>query len=254
MATSPNADARLPLYYNSLVPLSSQVHGKFGLTPREGHAFASAVHAIPLTVDEFALAHRHYPIVFGVGEDPAPLALVGLADGQNLFLNEKGEWQANTYIPAYVRRYPFMLAKLTPDAQQLSLVFDDTSGQIAEGSGDPLFDGDQPSELTKNILSFCEQFEMSIARTRQFMDELKKLNLLMDAEVTVQNPAMDKPAVFRGFRMVNEEKLRELRGDQSRKLVQSGMMGLVYAHMLSLSLIGELFGRASLEQAEAAAA
>ena len=245
--TNPTAanqgDQRLPLFYNSLTPLSSQLHPDHGLKPRTDFAFTRGTHAIPLTVDEFASAQRHYPIVFGLGANPAPLALVGLNEGQNLFVDADGNWRQDVYIPAYVRRYPFMLAKLSPEAQELSLCFDDSTDQVAANEGDRLFDNGQPSEVTKNVLNFTEQFEQAIARTRAFMDELNKLDLVIDGEVTIQQPGMPQPAIYRGFRMVSEEKLQNLRGDQARKMVQNGMLGLLYAHLFSLSNIRELFAR-----------
>lgn len=240
MASTP-ANAQLPLFYNSLVPLSSQFHPNHGLKLREGFPFAKATHAIPVTVDEFAVVQRHYPIVFGLGDNPAPLALVGLTEGQNLYVSEDGTWQAGAYVPAFVRRYPFMLAKLNEASEDLSLCFDDSDGQVAADAEDKLFDGAEPSETTKSILAFCEQFEQAVARTRGFMDELAKLDLLIDGEVTIQQPGMPEPAVYRGFRMVAEEKLQAIRGDQARKMVQNGMMGLIYAHLFGLAQIGGLF-------------
>lgn len=242
MASQPPAN-QLPLFYNSLAPLSSQLHPNHGLKPLGHLGFTRTTHAIPVTVDEFPLVQRHYPIVFGVGENPAPLALVGLQEGENLFLGADNQWEAGLYVPAFVRRYPFMLARLTPEAQELSLCFDDAAGIVVEGEGDKLFDGTEPTDTTKNILQFCEQFEQAVMRTRSFMDELTKLDLLMDGEVSIQREGLAQPAIYRGFRMVDEQKLQNLRGDQARKMVQSGLLGLIYAHLFSLSLISPLFER-----------
>ena len=247
MATTPaaanasNAAQQLPLFYNSLVPLSSQFHPNHGLKRRDDVEFTNATHAIPVTVDEFAVVQRHYPIVFGLGDNPAPLALLGLNEGQNLFVDAAGKWQEGAYVPAFVRRYPFMLAKLQPDSEELSLCFDDSSGIVVADGPEKLFEGTEPSEVTKGILGFCEQFEQAVFRTRGFMEELAKLDLLIDGEVTIQQGDMKEPAVYRGFRMVAEEKLQNIRGDQARKMVQNGMLGLIYAHLFSLSQIAGLF-------------
>lgn len=243
MASTPvnTGEQTLPLFYKSVVPLSSQFHPNHGLKARENLAFTRNTHAIPITVDEFAVAQRHYPIVFGLGENPAPLALVGLQEGHNLYLGADDQWENGQYVPAFVRRYPFMLARLSPTSEELSLCFDDTSGQLVADDGERLFDGTVPSETTKGILAFCEQFEQAVFRTRSFMEELAKLDLLMDGEVTIQRQGLAEPAVYRGFRMIAEDRLQALRGDQARKLVQSGMLGLGYAHLFSLSLISGLF-------------
>jgi hypothetical protein len=143
-----------------------------------------------------------------------------------------------------MRRYPFLLARLRPDSDELSLCFDPTSGAVGEfPEGEALFDGEQPSEATKAVLQFCEQFETAGQRTAAFIQELKNSDLLMDGEVAIQPEGAPQPFVYRGFRMVDEEKLRELRGDELRKMNQSGMLALIYAHLFSLSQIREVFAR-----------
>ena len=241
MASAP----QLPLFYKGLEPLSSEAHKDFRLRPQELAPFLVDQHAIPLTVDEFPLAQRHMPIVFSVGEGAIPLALMGLNEGVNVFVDDTGKLTETTfYVPAYVRRYPFMLAKLRPEADELSLCFDPTSeGLGAFDDGEPLFADGQPSELTKNILQFNESFEQAGQRTQQFMAELKELDLLMEGEVSIQPDGAGQPFIYRGFQMVNEEKLRELRGDQLRKINQSGMLPLLYGHLFSLSLMRDVFAR-----------
>lgn len=240
-SAAPNA---LPVLYNELEPLSSSAHAAHRLNPKESLQSVASLHAIPLTADEFVLAQRDYPIVFTTGPNPVPLALMGLNEGINVFVDETGSFKERTYIPAYLRRYPFMLARLRPDTDELSLCFDPSSGIIsAEGNGDTLFTDGQPSETTKAILGFCEQFEEAGARTGALIAELEKNELLIDGEVAIQPEGADQPFVYRGFRMVAEDKLKELRGDVARKMIQSGAMGLIYAHLFSLSLIRDLFAR-----------
>lgn len=243
MASAPPAN-QLPLFYNELAPLSSNVHGDWNAKRVESAPFLAAVHAVPLTAEEFGLASRHYPIVFAAGENPVPLAMMGLNEGVNIFVGDDGKLINDVYVPAYVRRYPFMLAKLRPESEELSLCFDPTSetvGQFEEG--ERLFEGAEPSQTTKEILGFCEQFEQAGQRTAAFVKELMDLKLLIDGEVAIQPEGAEQPFVYRGFQMISEEKLRELRGDQARKLIQSGALALIYAHLFSLSLIREIFAR-----------
>ena len=235
----------LPLFYKELQPLNLGQHKNFRIRRMENAAHVAATHAIPATVDEFTLLQRHYPIVFSIGDNPVPLALMGLSEGANVFLNEEGTLHdPKVYLPAYMRRYPFLLARLRPDADELSLCFDPTSGVIGEfEEGEPLFDGDQPSAATKNILSFCEQFETAGHRTTAFMEELKKGGLLMDGEVSIQPEGAPQPFIYRGFQMVDEEKVRELRGDELRKMNQNGMLALIFAHLFSLAQTRDIFSR-----------
>lgn len=239
MASQP----QLPLFYRNITILSSEQHAKWGIAERKDLAFARATHAVPITVDEFVICQRYYPIVFSVAEGSVPLALVGLQEGKNLFVNEEGTWQPDTYIPGYIRRHPFIFVRgETPD--QLALAFDSSWDLLGEDADNKLFNDDlTQTDTLKNLMEFCGQFEQGIARTRSFVDELEKLELLMDGQAQIRNPDMEKPATFAGFRMIDEKKLQNLRGDKARRMVQNGMMGLVYAHLFSLSQVRDLFGK-----------
>ena len=243
MATQPQASS-LPIFYGDLAPLSSNLHGTYHTRPADRAPFMVNAQAVPITVDEFVSVQRFCPIVFSTGDQSVPLALMGLNDGANVFVDDEGKLNGEFYVPAYVRRYPFMLARLQPEAQELSLCFDPTSNLVGEfEEGSALFEDGQPTEATTNILKFCEEFELSAQRTLAFVGELEQAELLMDGEVSIQPEGADQPFVYRGFRMVNEEKLRELRGDELRKMNQNGMLPLIMAHLFSLQLIREIFAK-----------
>ena len=240
---------QLPLFYKDLLPLSSNIHGKFKSRMTTAAPFLAEAHAIPITIDEFAIAQRYYPIVFSVGENPVPLALMGLNEGVNVFVDKDGKLISEAYVPAYVRRYPFILARLRPESDELSLCFDPQSGIVGEfDEGSPLFDDGKPSDATGNILRFCEEFEMSVQRTAGFVKELQELDLLIDGEVTIQPTGSEQPFIYRGFQMVSEEKFRDLRGDALRKMNQNNMLPLVMAHLFSLPMIREVFAKQMLQQ------
>jgi hypothetical protein len=243
MASAPQP--QLPLFYNDLTPLNSRDHAKYRARTLDRAPWAVGQHAIPLTVDEFGLAHRHFPIVFSLGDQPVPLALLGLNEGVNVFFDDDGKAREDFYIPAYIRRYPYLLARLDPNSETMSLCFDPSSGLIEEdGEGNPLFDGDQPSATTKELLDFCQKFEEAGMRTQQFMDEIKSAGLLMDGEVAIARPdEPEKPYVYRGFQMINQEKLAEVRGDKLRTWNQNGLLPLIYAHLFSLDIMRIVFGK-----------
>lgn len=244
MASAPQPN--LPLFYNDLMPLNSRDHAKWHSRGIDSAKWLVGQHAIPLTVDEFVQAQRDYPIVFSSGDNPLPLALMGLNEGVNTFVDEDGKVNEPVYLPAYIRRYPFMLAKLQPDSEDLSLCFDPTTEAVGEFSeGEALFEEEgKPSAATNRILEFCQHFEEAGQRTKAFVDELKKHDLLMDGEIAISmqdNP--DRPYIYRGFQMVNQEKLREVRGDVLRTWNQNGLMPLICAHMFSLDLMRSIFAR-----------
>ncbi|WP_336986216.1 SapC family protein [Altererythrobacter aquiaggeris] len=244
MASAPPSN--LPLMYNDLMPLNSRDHSTWKARTSETAPWLVGQHAIPLTTDEFIQAQRNFPIVFASGDAPTPLALMGLNEGVNTYIDADGKVSDPVYIPAYVRRYPFLLAKLQKDSEEMSLCFDPTSDVIGEfDEGVLLFDEEQkPTPRTNDLLKFCQQFEEAGQRTRAFVEELQKHDLLMEGEVAISTkPEDDKPYVYRGFQMVNQEKLREVRGDVLRTWNQNGLITLIYAHLFSMNLMRDIFAR-----------
>ncbi|MDH7638733.1 SapC family protein [Sphingomonas oryzagri] len=242
MASAP--EQGLPLFYNDLIPISNQEHADWKLRAIEGASFLKNAHAVPLLVEEFIQASRFYPIVFSLGENPVPLALMGLNEGVNAVVDERGMFPDDWYVPAYVRRYPFLLARLRPDSDDLSLCVDPTSdvfGQYDEG--EPVFEDGAPSERTKAILQFCEQIEQAGTLNNAFFADVKEQKLLTDGEFTAQPTGAPQPYVYRGFQIISEDAVKNLRGDVARKWLQNGLMPLVYAHLFSLQRMADIFGR-----------
>ncbi|MEL6486134.1 MAG: SapC family protein [Pseudomonadota bacterium] len=246
MATAPQP--QLPLFYKDLLPLNSKEHSDWTVSSFDNASFLAETHAIPLTVDEFVDAQRNFPIVFTAGDNPLPITLFGLNEGVNTFVGDDGKLVADVYVPAYIRRYPFILAKLQQGSEDMSLCFDPTAGVVAKADGgQALFGADgQPSDYTKGVLEFCQKFEESGQRTRAFLEEIKKLDILMDGEIAItRSDAPDKPFVYRGFRMVDENKLRELPSETLEALNKNGMIMLIHAHLFSMNLMRRLFERQS---------
>lgn len=244
MASAPQPS--LPLFYKDLMPLNSRDHAGWKSKVFENAGFLGETHAIPVTVDEFVDAQRDFPIVFTAGENPLPIIMMGLNEGVNTFVDKDGKLTDNVYLPAYVRRYPFMLAKLTKETDELSLCFDPASDVVGDfKEGNALFDKEnKPTEFTQSVLDFCKKFEESGQRTKAFMDELAKHELLMDGEIAItQNDKPDNPYIYRGFQMVDEAKLRELSTEVTEELNKNGMLMLIHAHLFSLNLMRVIFSR-----------
>jgi len=246
MASAPRSD--LPLLYKELVALNSQQHASWRSRSTDKATWLANQNIVPLTIEEFAEAQRHTPIVFSVGEKPIPLAVMGLSEGVNVFVEEDGTLSDSIYVPAYARRYPFMLARLSSEKSELSLCFDPTTELVGDfADGQPLFDNDNPSDACKATLDFCEQFEIAGQKTEAFVAELQKHALLTDGEITIRLDGGDKPFSYRGFRMVDEAKLRELPDDVVAEWNRNGILPALYFHLVSLKLLSNIFSRQSLQ-------
>src|SRR5690349_19787899 len=173
------------LFYSNPEPLAPELHSNLGVKRMDGpFGFAKAGHAIPLTVGEFPLAAVTGPIIF-VGDEKPPIAVMGLNAGENMFVKDDGTFESGIYIPAYVRRYPFVFAN--DDAnKQMVLCIDRAAEFIVEAGYDmPFFDEKgEPTEYTKNCIEFCNNFEIERQRTMSFVQILRDLDLFETKEAS----------------------------------------------------------------------
>ena len=226
------------LFYSQPEPLAPELHGKLGVKRMDGpFKFAAKGHAVPLTVGEFQLAAVSGPIIF-VGEDKLPLAVMGLNSGENLFIREDGAFEPGVYVPAYIRRYPFVFAD-DKAQKQMVLCVDRAADFVVEGGDMPFFDADgQPSEYTKSCIEFCNNFEMERQRTESFVELLKSLDLfeLKEARFTPMNPdgTAGEPQKIAEYFGVSEEKLGALPAAKLAELRDNGALPQIYAHLGSL--------------------
>ncbi|HEX3699148.1 MAG TPA: SapC family protein [Phenylobacterium sp.] len=226
------------LFYKQPEPLNPEMHGKLGVKQMESpFGFAREGHAVPLTVGEFPLAAICGPIIF-VGDDKTPLAVMGLNPGRNMFIDEAGMFEAGFYIPAYIRRYPFVYAQ-DDNAKQMVLCIDRGADFIVEGGDMPFFDEKgQPSDYTKRCMEFCNNFEVERNRTLSFVQILKDLDLF---EVKIANfiPAnpdgtAGEPQKIADYFGVSEEKLNKLPAAKLAELRDNGALQQIYTHLASL--------------------
>lgn len=226
------------LFYTQPEPLSPELHGKLGVKRMDGpFAFAKQGHAVPLTVGEFPLAAVTGPIIF-VGDEKLPISVMGLNAGDNMFVQDNGLFEPGVYIPAYVRRYPFVFAN-DEGAQQMVLCIDRTAPFIVEGGDMPFFEADgTPSAYTKNCIEFCNNFEMERQRTVSFVQILKDLDLFEQKTANFTPINADgtpgEPQKIADYFGVSEDKLNKLPQDKLLELRDNGALGQIYAHLLSL--------------------
>jgi len=226
------------LFYSKPEPLAPELHSKLGVKQSDRpFRFARQGHAVPLTVGEFPLAALTGPIIF-VGDDKTPLAVMGLNAGENMFVSEDGLFEPGVYIPAYIRRYPFVYAQ-DDAAQQMVLCIDRNADFIVEGGDMPFFTADgKPSEYTQRCLEFCNNFESERQRTMSFVQLLKD-NDLFETKVANFTPVNadgtpGEPQKIAEYYGVSEEKLNKLPTEKLLELRDNGALGQIYAHLLSL--------------------
>ena len=225
------------LFYSQPEPLSVEAHGKLGVDPVDKpYAFAGVTNLVPLTVTEFAPATLSYPVIFA-GEARQPVAVMGLRSGENLFVSDEGDFRPEAYIPAYIRRYPFVFAN--DDAQKrLILCVDRGAAFLKEGGQTPLFDGDQPSAYVQQAMEFCNNFEQERQRTEAFVALLTELDLFESKEAvfTPRNPdgTAGAPQKLAEYFAVSEDKLKTLPAEKLAELRDNGALGQIYAHLVSL--------------------
>jgi len=227
------------LFYNRPEPLSVEVHGKLGLRRIDKpFAFAAAAQAVPLTVTEFTLAALSYPIIFA-GDRHQPLAVTGVAGDANMFLQPNGYFEVGVYVPAYIRRYPFVLAN--DDANQQHIVCIDRDAAMLGDLPDlPFFDpAGQPTDYTKNCIQFCNDYEIELRRTESFIALLTELDLFETRKTTFTPTLADgtpgQPQDVAEYFAVSEEKLKALPDDKLRNLFDTGALAQIYAHLTSLA-------------------
>ena len=243
------------LFYSKPEPLTHQLHGKLGVKRMDGpFSFARTGHVVPLTVGEFPLAAISGPIIF-VGDEKTPLAVMGLNPGENMFVTPEGVFEAGVYIPAYVRRYPFVFAN-DDKAGQMILCIDRSAEFIVEGGDMAFFDEKgEPSEYTQNCIEFCNNYEGERQRTLNFVQLLRALDLfeLKQATFTPTNPdgSAGEVQTIAEYWGVSEEKLKGLSGEQLVELRDNGALQQIYTHLTSLAGWDRLIALALYRSAQA---
>lgn len=246
------------LFYERPVPLNRTDHKDLRIKPIPNLKFAGAVHSVPLTGVEFPAAARDLPILFGgvTVADAGPMVLLGLRQNENLYVNDAGQWEANVYIPAFVRRYPFVLAEKPPGAEgdDFTVFLDEAYEGFGTVEGDRLFKEDgSDTELLTNAVKFLGEFQQHIARTQWFMEQLRKHDLLEPRNIRLERGG--NSINLNGLFVVNEDKLRQLDEKTTHEFLREGVLGWIYAHLLSLNNIDRVSLRLSQrEQVEEAAA
>lgn len=240
-AVAANGQVQMPPLYGRLEPLTLEVHRLLRIRDA-GFGFAAALSAVPLAAEEFIPAARHLAIVFAAEAPHMPVAVTGLKPGANLCVGEDGRWRADTYVPAYLRRFPFFLVRVKEGSEEMALCLDPGAPQVVQEGGEALFDAaGQPTEAARRAFDFTRAVEQAFVRTREMAAGLAAMGLLAPATVEIQKDG--KPVRIDGFHAVQREALGRLSPDQLAGLRDKGWLDAIYAHLFSMGAIPELAAR-----------
>jgi hypothetical protein len=222
------------MIYETAVPVSHARHGNWSFEAGTNYAFCRNVNSVPVMAAEFASAALEYAIVFGgTGEVVMPVTVLGIRTDENLFLTKEGDWQAK-YIPAFVRRYPFVFSS-RDEGKTFTLCIDEAfPGFNQSGRGERLFGDDgKPTPYVQNVLKFLQQYQLEFHRTQAFCKKLKDLNLLEPMQAQI-NLASGERMALRGFSVVDRARLKTLSAETLAELVRSDELELIYDHLVSM--------------------
>ena len=230
------------IFYERVVALNDQTHAKLRVRPASSFAYAAKTNSVPLLTNEFFEAALEYTIVFARGESgPVAAALLGLREAENLYVGKDGKWDAR-YVPAFVRRYPFVPGKGAKG--ELLVCIDEASPCFGTKEGEPLFLRGKPTPQLEHAMKFLGEFHQAAATTELLGRRLDELGLLRQADSLAQ---LNDGSQFRlnGLHVVDEVKLRTLDREIVQELFASGGLAVIYAHLLSLGNLGTLVDRLS---------
>lgn len=246
------------LIYDDLVSLNRDQHRHLRLTPPEQpFAFARGTNSVLIAASELPLAALDFPCVFVEAAGGYSLAaLVGLRDHENLLVQPDGRWARGAYLPAFFRRYPFVLAEAEGDPT-LTVCLDRACAGLNTDRGEALFDAEgRETPWLEEIKRFLVGFRQDMAASRAFANRLAELELLQDG--VIEYTLDGEKSALRGFKTIHEARLRSLDAATLKELAVNGWLGWAYAQLLSIPQVQRLAlrldARRALDKAERDAA
>jgi len=223
--------------YRDVAPLDSVRDAELRIQPVQDFAFASELKDCVITADEFAAACHSQPIVFTRGTDGRlfAAAVLALPDSNNLFVDKSRRWRDGEYIPAFIRRYPFVPIM---NGDKLALGIDRAYAGLSTESGERLFENGQPTAYTQNVLHFMAEFQSAWERTLALVKALDVLGVLEPFQVMARHE--QRQQVLGGLLRVSEAKFNALKDKDSLRLIRNSGLKLAVAQMLSLAQFEKL--------------
>ncbi|KMT66062.1 SapC family protein [Catenovulum maritimum] len=219
--------------YRKVEILNKDLHFNHKVTPLKNYQFSSSLRECVITANEFYECAKSLPILFTESKSGSltAITLLGVEPEKNVMLDENLQWRAGEYIPAFLRRYPFVFVQ---NDNSLMLALDAASEAVNKDDGQALFESNgEATSFTKKVMGFMKDFQQSCKNTESIVATINELGLLEDAKAEMVSAG--KKYSINGFKRVNEEKLKALSDEQTLELVRSGVYNLIVAHLMSLS-------------------
>lgn len=222
------------LFYKKAIPVTKEQHSKSSIDTHQDYSFASDVNSVPLTATEFPAAAKGFVIVFAGLENPMPATILGVQQDKNVFVSEEGQWTGK-YIPAFVRRYPFVFSS-NEGGDTFTLCIDQAfKGLNQDDRGEKLFSEDgERTEYLEKMLNFLREYQLQFQRTQDFCKKLKELDLLEPMQAHISLPTGSQLSLT-GFQVINRDRLKALDGDKLAELAKTDELELAYLHLQSLN-------------------
>lgn len=243
---SSQVSSSLPLFFKNPHPLNPERHAGAGLNSLKDFGYARHANSVPLNLVEFFEAARSYPIVFTKNEQPVPVALLGIRE-ENYFLDGAGQWREQCYIPAYVRRYPFIFME-DAEAQRFILCVDEDAPHYAASEPAMPFyveGAAEPAELTQNALKFCALYQQHHQQTIELGAALKQEGLLIEKLSTLRLPD-GREERLSGFYILDSDRFTQLPEELFLAWRKKGWIALIDAILISYTnwkYLGALAGK-----------
>lgn len=226
------SEATLPLFFRKIVTFSRVTHAALGLKDDE-FAFAARTIMIPLTAGELAPAAKDYPIVLSANNPPRPLAVLGIRPGINLFVEDNGRWREGCYIPAAVRRYPFITMVDHSDPNSLVIGIDETDSRLSPSAPNRFFENGERTAFCRERLEFCSRVGTAFTQTDRLAASVPHDTLLMPCR-NIAPARIASRSCMGGLRVIDPERMAALPDDLRKSWEASGWYHALLAQIASM--------------------
>lgn len=235
--------------YKQIAPVSKVQHSTKRIKRIESLKFAAEQHLLRIVGPEFARVAQDCPVVFIKDQSGGthPFALAGIRQGENVMIDRVGRWRGS-YLPAVIRRYPFILVNAgTDQGSTLTVAVDEGSGLLSDDEGERLFDDSgEPTGPLKGVLDLLGQLEAAERDTRALCEALIQRELLQPFQVNTAAPSGRRFNVG-GILAVDERRFNQLPDDVFLDWRRRGWLAAVYSHLFSLAKVPAIIARADRE-------